>query len=135
MTTTFDIETALFQKLAAEPVLTNDLSIYKRIRPLGNVESIVINSLPVANQVLMLAIANVNIYVPDLPINELGSERLVPNLERLDELTKIVIGLLDDKKNGEYFHEVQQQRLIQDEESGAHYSNLRINFYSINILN
>ena len=136
MTTTFDIENVLYIKLSGVSSLTSTLSgsIRKNLRPPDSKkEDVVINSLPVANQQLQLAVANVNVFVPDKTVSDGGVQTKVVDHERLKTLTGIVISALNDILDGDYYYEVQQQTLIQDKESESHYSNIRINFYSINL--
>lgn len=111
--------------------------VYKVIRPLNSTsEDIVINSLPTVNFQLQRAIVNVNIHVPNLKIGtKVGQDNSQPNFARLREITSIVIGILNDKFFGQFWFDVQQQSIFAQPEINYHYSNIRVEFYNLNIKN
>jgi hypothetical protein len=110
--------------------------IYKNRRPASSdKEDLVINSLPVNNEQLQVAVANVNIHVPDITVNVNNIQDRQPNHERLKILTGLAIPIFTDQWVGDYHYDVQQQTIIQDEEANSHYINIRIEFFNINISN
>lgn len=109
--------------------------IYKNKRPINSdKEDLVINAIGAANTDLETALVNVNIHVPSISIKINGSEEQVNDEARLKELTKKALEILADNWGEDYNFDVQQQLLIPDE-SGESYINIRLDFYSINILN
>jgi hypothetical protein len=134
MITTFDIANTIYRVLSNDVDLTSSISgIVCKRRPLNsNKEDIVIGSLPVNNEQVQQAVANVNVHVPNLSISTgAGIDTTQPNTKRLKEITDKVIHLLDEKYFDSYWFYVQQQNLFEDEQD--HYSNIRLNFYSENI--
>lgn len=137
MRTTLDIENILFSFLKASSLASEiNGGIYKRQRPAqSSKEDVVINCLPVSNRQLQDAVANVNIHVPNVTVQRDGiTDQSHADHPRLNELATLAWQLLDDQFNplGYTFH-VQQQILIQDEDAGDHYVNIRIEFYSVNL--
>lgn len=108
--------------------------IFKHLRPAGgSKEDVVINSLSVTHEQLQNGIANVNIYVPNLVVNANGiQDDTQPNHSRLNELTKVAIGLLEENWMSDLNYDVQQHMLIR-EETGEHYMNIRLQFYIENL--
>jgi hypothetical protein len=135
MTTSFDIEEAIWKKLDGSSLKTEITGkIRKRERPSdSDKEDIVVNSLGATSSQLDQSIANVNIFVPDMTINENGVQEKVPDTARMKVLTDIAIALFKDVTDGDYHYNYQQQSVIEDPDSGDHFVNIRINFYSINL--
>ncbi len=137
MRNTFDIVDLLYGFLIADTDITGAISggIYKHNRPLNSdKEDVVIGSLPVNNDQLQQTVPNINIHVPNLKLTK-GTiqDNTQPDTKRLKTLTALLVTKLDDKTFDDYWFEVQQQTLFSDEETNEHYSNIRLNFYSINI--
>lgn len=138
MITTLDLVDIIWQRLNGSPLKTAiSGGLYKHRRPAGSqTEDVVINSLPINNVQLQTGIANVNIHVPNLTIEASGvQDSKQPNSIRLQELAAIAIEALSDVWAGDYNYDVQQQTLLEDEEAGDYYINIRIEFYNINIKN
>lgn len=138
MMTTLDLVDIVWQKLNTSPLKTAITGgLYKHRRPAGSQnEDVVINSLPINNVQLQTGIANVNIHVPNLTIEVNGvQDSKQPNSQRLKELAEMAIEALSDVWADDYNYDVQQQMLLEDEEAGDHYINLRIEFFNINIKN
>lgn len=135
MTTTLAIISILFSRLdgsALKNAITGSICKQKRD---GNSrkEDVVINCLPVNNTALQTAIANVNIYVPDIKVEVNGMQDTQPNIARLEELAAMAVEVLDDYWSGTYNFYVQQQHVFDDPESGCHYVNIRIEFFIENL--
>lgn len=108
--------------------------IYKFKRPVNsNVEDVVINSLPVTNQQLQTAIVNVNVFVPELALSVNSEPDDQPDFVRLKQLAALAVAALMDGVAGDYTWDVQQQTVIEDEESSQYYVNVRIEFFVSNI--
>jgi hypothetical protein len=136
MKTTFDVEDIIWQHLngsSLDSAITGN--IYKVKRPFNsNVEDVVINVLPLNNLELQTGVINVNIFVPNFVINvNQAQDHTQPNRARLKLLTGLAIGLLEEIWVDDYTFTVQQQILFEDPESKSHYSNIRLDFYNINI--
>ncbi len=135
MTTTLQIVDMLFAKLDGSALKTEITgAISKHVRE-GNSdkEDVVINCLPINNEQLQKAVANVNIHVPDVVVDQNGMQNRYPNHARLSQLTDIAIGILDDTWGTDYNYDIQQHVLIEDREAGSHYSNIRIEIYFENL--
>ncbi|MBC7948655.1 MAG: hypothetical protein H7Y42_12280 [Chitinophagaceae bacterium] len=137
MMTTFDIETELWKKLEASSLKTDITGkIRKKERPANSTkEDIVVVALPINNEQLQLAVANVNIFVPYMTISENNVQEKVPNDVRMKYLADKVIAVMDDNWQDDFHYEVQQQQTLEDMDSGGYFVNIRLNFYSINITN
>lgn len=138
MKTTLDIEDILWTFLDSSSLKTSvNGGVYKKKRPAGSTkEDVVINCLPVNNLQIQSAVANVNIHVPNKVQNISGiQDDSQPDHARLKELGNAAVSLLVDQWNNDYTFDVQQQNVFEDEDGKSHYVNIRLDFYSINILN
>lgn len=135
MKTTLDIVDTLFTVLDGSSLKTAITgTICKHKRDFGSEsEDIVINSLPVNNNQLQNAIANVNIHVPDLMVNNNGAESTQPNHTRLKTLAAMAVDILIDNWTADLNFDVQQQNIFEDREAGDHYINIRIEFFIENL--
>jgi hypothetical protein len=135
MKTTLDIEDILFQAVKASALATSITGgVYKRERPADSaLEDVVVNCLPVNNRQLQRAVANINIHVPNLSITKGGTTEQVINHSRMKTLSAMVEAIMDDQFAQDYGFDIQQQQVFQDEVSGGHYANFRIDFYSFNV--
>lgn len=109
--------------------------LYKHKRPVNSVlEDIVVNSLPTNNLQLQSAVLNVNIFVPNLKlkINNV-QDNTQPDHLRLETLCNLAVDRLKDYWQDDFNFDVQQQMLFEDEQSGSHYINIRLDFFNINI--
>lgn len=136
MRTTYDAENIIFKTLSASNTLNISGDVYKH-RPLNShQEDIIVGSLPISNDDIQKAVLNINVHVPNLIVNISGAQdNTQPNLARLNELTRLVWQLLDNQFFNGYWFYVQQQNLFADEQTNEHYSNIRLEFYSINTTN
>lgn len=138
MKTTMDIEDILWIFLNSSSLKSSvNGGVYKKKRPAGSIsEDVVINCLPVNNLQLQSAVANVNIHVPN-KVQNIGDvqDDSQPDHARLKTLGNAAVGLLVDQWNSDYNFDVQQQNIFEDEDGKSHYVNIRLDFYSINILN
>lgn len=92
-------------------------------------ESVVINALPVNNDQFQLGTANVNLYVPDMPVQVGDTKLLMPDAIRLDALTQLALVPLEELYTNEYRFEIANiSGPIAVPEINQHYINLRIDF-------
>lgn len=110
--------------------------VYKHKRPVGSTkEDTVIEALANINLDLQVSIVNVNIHVPDLVIAANGAQEAQADHVRLKTLANAAITGLTQKAGSDFIFDVQQQILVEDQDAGEHYINIRLQFFSINILN
>ena len=135
MTTTLDIVDTLFARLDASALKTaiNGNICKHRRDPNSTSEDVVINSLPVNNEQLSRAVANVNVHVPDIEVTVNGQQDKQPNHPRLKQLAGIAVTALNDVWETNKNYTVQQQTLIRDADAGDHYINIRIEFNIVNL--
>lgn len=136
MKSTLDIIDILW-KLIEDSSLKEEITgnVYKHERPAGSKkEDVVINSLPINNLQLQESLVNVNIYAPNGSVKAGGVQNDTVAHERLQELTAIATGVLDDVFNQveDTGFDVQQMVLIKDDTTGEFYMNIRITTYNIN---
>ena len=138
MKTTLDIIDLNYAVLNV-PAVTAQLTggVYKNTRPVSSDKTdVVIGCLPVSNDQLQRAVANVNIHVPNLVINQGNyTDYTQPDFAALRSLAALVTGVLNDVSTPTHWFAVQQQNHFSEPERKEHYVNIRVNFYSINILN
>ena len=136
MISTLEIIDKLYMFLNV-PEITSVITgkVCKSIRPLNSRKvDIVIGCLPTNNLQLQTAVANVNIHVPNLILKvDNVQDNSQPDIKKLRSLTDIVISKLKETYSGDYWFDVQQQHVFAEENINEHYSNIRVNFYSINI--
>ncbi len=136
MKTTLDLVDLVYEVLKTSSLKSSITGkVYEYQRPVNsNVEDVVINSLPITNDQLQEAIVNVNVFVPNLEVEETGDiSRQVPNITRLKTLAGLAVQNLTDGISGDYTWDVQQQTLMEDDESKQHFINIRIQFFVSNI--
>jgi hypothetical protein len=135
MKTTLDLVDVVYNELKSGPLKSAiNGGVYKYTRPLNSsLEDVVINSLPVTNQQLQQAIVNVNVFVPNADISLGGSQQKMADHVRLKALGALAVDELKDGISGDYTWDVQQQTVIQDDESDSYYINIRLQFYVSNI--
>lgn len=135
--TPFDAIDIIWQKLHASSIAVSG-GIYKLSRPLNSAkEDIVVNSITLNADQLQEGVLNVNIHVPNLTL-EIGgvTDNSQPNFSRLKALTDTVVGILIDQwaDDGSYNFSVQQPgNPIAEPDINQHYSNIRIEFFSVNL--
>jgi hypothetical protein len=134
MKTTLDTNNVLFEALknsSLKSAITG--KVYKGKRPINsNTEDVVINSLPITNEQLQRSVSNVNIFVPDINVSGSAIDK-VPNYVRLKQLMVFAESDLSAGISGEFLWSIQQQTVIEDNESDSHYVNIRIDFFVSNI--
>lgn len=137
MKTTFDIVDIVWSHLNNSSLKTAINGVIARKRPLGSAkEDVIINALPAINRQIEACVVNVNIYVPNKPLTFEGKvDDSQPNTARMKQLATIAAEVLKEEWGGDWNFSIQQQSVIEDDESKSHYINFRLEFYSINILN
>lgn len=135
MKTNFDTVNILWKLLDNDSSLktTQKGGRFKYARPAGSTgEDLVINSLPISNELLQQSVLNVNIYAPNESVKIKGVESEAPGSKRLEELTKMVTSIIDDYYDPaeDIGFDVQQIVLIQDD-TGEWYNNIRVTTYNL----
>jgi uncharacterized protein YdgA (DUF945 family) len=128
MLLSFDTDNILFQALNDSDELKANISggIYTTDRPDNSEkEDITINTITVTGDRPQRGTSNVNIHVPDLKLKIEEQEQRKENRERLQQLTTLVISILEAARvNGLLFWVSNQTTL--PEPDYQHYANLRI---------
>lgn len=107
-------------------------SVYKYRRPVNSdKEDVVLNSLALDNEQIQTGITNLNLYVPGIEIStEMGQEQM-PDTARMRTLAALI-----DKGPviiSSYHFEVQQPPLlIEEQDTGAFYFNVRVEWKNLN---
>jgi len=108
--------------------------LYKRQRPIGSkAEDVVINTLTLNRAVIQEGVLNVNLYVPNLSLNN-NTDNTQPNNSRLLELSILANTALEEiwATDGSYTFQVQQDHTFEDT-NNQHYQNFRIEFTAVNM--
>lgn len=133
MRTTFDITDILYEAIKAHG-FTISGGVYKFVRPVNsNKVDIVVGSLPVNGEQIQTAVANINIFAPNLQLVINGvQDNSQPDWNTLKNVTELVVGFLKEKIGNDYWFRFQQQNFFADPEAKSYYSNIRVKFYSEN---
>jgi hypothetical protein len=131
MITSFDTDDILFQVLSASQELKAAISggIYSQNERPDNSEKedITVNTVTVTrNFTPQTGTSNVNIYVPDCKLNINGQEQRKADRERLREITKLVISILEAANPEGLTFWISSQTAIKEPAAYQHYTNLRI---------
>jgi hypothetical protein len=136
MIDTLELVDIVYQRLkgsSLDSAISGD--VYKHKRPINSVlEDVVINSLPANNFQVQSAVVNVNVFVPNLKlrINNI-QDNTQPDHVRLKALCALALDRLTDYWQDDFNLDIQQQMLLEDEASAAHYINIRLDFFNINL--
>lgn len=133
MITTIDLNNVVYRLLsAAKADLKLTGGIYKDDdRPENSdKEDISINTIDLTNDYPpQIATSNVNIHVPDLTVVIDGTPQHKVNQKRLNELTTLVVKLINETHIPGYGHRTAGQTLIKDVDvSFQHYVNIRVSW-------
>jgi hypothetical protein len=131
--TSAEVIDEIYKQLNVSPLKTAiNGGIYKLQRPKDSVkEDVVINCLGMDGEQLQKGMVNVNVFVPDIPVNINGVQQKQPNFSRLKVLSTLAISEATGRKSG-YWFDKDQDRIFKDDNSEQHFSNIRIRFYAIN---
>jgi len=135
MKTALDIVDLLWEKLDSSDLkleITGSFCKHRR-DPDSDKEDVVISCQPVSNEQLQKAMAEVNIYVPDLVVLMNEVEDRQPNHTRLQYLATIAAEILRDSWTDELNYDLKEQGLVKGKESPDHYINMKLEFFIINI--
>ncbi|MBO0947283.1 hypothetical protein [Fibrella forsythiae] len=128
--TPLDVLTILSQRLKnsdLEEAITGKVRKLKRPAK-SKLEDVVINTIAVSPNQIQLATANVNIYVPDLLIQEEEGSQSEANLIRLKELGQLAIELLEGVYTQAYCYTLGKQYIVEEPLTNSHYLNIRVEF-------
>jgi len=135
MKTALEIVDLLWEKLDGsdlEMEITGSLCKHRR-DPDSNQEDVVISCQPVSNEQLQRALAEVNIYVPDLVVMMNEVEDKQPNHGRLQFLESLAADLLRDNWTEDLNYDIKEQGLVSGKDSPDHYINIKLEFFILNI--
>jgi len=138
MVTSFDTDNMLFQVLSASGELKAAISggIYTTDRPDNSEkEDITVNTITVNGNMPQRGTSNVNIHVPDSYTQIRGQKQRKTDRERLQELTNMVISILEAARVEGLLFWVADQTTIREPETNRHYTNLRIEWNICKISN
>lgn len=139
MNTPFDAIDIIWKRLSVS-ALESAISggIYKLQRPVNSIkEDVVINSITLNANQLQEGVLNVNIHVPNLSVSVNGvQDNSQPDFSKLKALTALAVSSLEDvwEVSSEVYYDVQTPGSPIDEpEINQHYSNIRVEFFSVNL--
>jgi hypothetical protein len=138
MLLSFDTDNILFQVLSSSDELKAAISggIYTTDRPdNSDKEDITVNTITVNGNSPQRGTSNVNIHVPDLKTNIAGQEQRKENRERLQELSILVMSILEAARVEGLIFWVSNQTTVRETEVNQHYANLRIEWNICKISN
>jgi hypothetical protein len=138
MKSSLDIVDILWHHLDSSSLKAEINGIVCKKRPINSKgEDVVVNALAANNlDPLQSAVINVNIYVPN-KTQHIGTSQdsTQPDFARLKQLTGMAVVVLNDQWSVDYNFSVQQTVGPFEDEGDQHYVNIRVEFFSINILN
>jgi hypothetical protein len=130
MMTGFDTDGILFRTLNASGELRAAISggIYTESERPDNSEQedITVNTITVTGNMPQRGTSNVNIHVPDLKLNISGQQQRKINRARLQEITNMVVSILETAKVEGLAFWISNETVIKEPEIYQHYANLRI---------
>ena len=138
MFTSFDTDNILFQVLSKSEELKSAISggIYTTDRPDNSEkEDITVNTITVNGSIPQRGTSNINIHVPDIYTQIKGQKQRKEDRERLQQLTIIVISILEAALVEGLLFWVSNQTTIREPEINQHYTNLRIEWNICKISN
>ena len=126
----FDTDDILFTILNASDELKDAINggIYVQGERPDNSdkEDIVVNNIALLHAYPQSGTSNVNIHAEDLKLKIKGQEQRKANRERLRELTKLVISILEAAKVEGLCFWIENTTVIKEPVIAQHYTNLRI---------
>lgn len=133
----YDTDDILYTVLTASEGLRNAISggIYNTDRPEGSAkEDITINTISINGETPQAGTSNINIHVPDLKLKINNQEQCKANRERLREITRLVVSVLEAANIEGLLFWVSNGTIIAEPAIKQHYANLRItwNIHKIN---
>lgn len=136
MKTTLDVEEIIFNEIKESGIkglIGGD--IYKHSsRPTNSAdEDVVIGCVAVSDGQFQEAIANVNIYVPNLDVDIKGIHQSVANSRRLKQLSKVLYPIISNIRTGEWRLDVLNQSVLTEVSWRVHIINFRVKLINLNI--
>lgn len=128
MRTQFDAINLIYSAINASPLKTAiSGAIYKFKRPTSTKEDIVINSLVLGNSNFQEGVFNVNIYVPNITVNNTS----LPNTVRLWHLETLGNSLFEHITSQDYSIYKESASLFEEVAINQNYINFRLIFKSL----
>jgi hypothetical protein len=132
MIQTFDTDTIIYKLLKDSTELTSTISggVYVYQRPFNSVlEDVVVNTIVLSQDSSpQIGTSNVNIHVKDKSISIGGLKQDMANIERLKEISAIVLNILRTQIVPGLSISIENQTTIPENEINQHYVNIRINW-------
>lgn len=130
MKQTFDTDTILFKTLSASESIVSAISggIHKRQRPLNSeLEDIVVNTIALSQEYYpQIGTSNINIHVPDKNISIDGVKQKMPDNDRMEELSSLVLETIRSASFDGISASIESQTVIPESEIKQHFVNVRI---------
>jgi len=132
MKQTFDTDKILFSLLKYDSFIAAAITggVYRMSRPLNSeLEDIVVNTIVLSQEFLpQIGTSNINIHVKDMSVNIGGVRQLMPDLERLESLSELVLATLRGANIQGLTISVENQTTIAVNDINQHFVNIRINW-------
>lgn len=101
--------------------------IYEVRRPTNSkLIDIVIGVQGVDNNWMQQALLNVNINVPNL-----ASDSTMPDLRNLNNISKLLVPLLDGQNKSDFYTKVDAPAIIYQDTDGTFYANIKVKYFSV----
>lgn len=125
MKTSYDLNIILYNILKHSPDLP---CVYHTTRPAEDHSAcILVNTIAVSQEFYpQQGTGNVNIYIPDKKVMVATGESYVPDLGRLEEVSRVVLGLLRGARVEGLSLRVESQSIIREPQVNQHLCNIRI---------
>ncbi len=95
-------------------------------------EDVVVNSIVLTPGDISLGVGNINIHVPDVLHTIEGVGQLVPNNQRLQELSAYIVPVFVHHVGDKFVINIANQGIYEEPEFDSHYFNIRIDFTFFN---
>lgn len=133
MKNTFDTDSYLFGILKGSETLKTAMTgkVYAGQRSLNSIkEDVTINTIALTQEFLpQLGTSNINVHVADMSVTLDGVKQKMANRDRLNMLSKIVLGAIRESKIAGVGFTIENQTVMQEAEVSQHYVNIRINWF------
>jgi hypothetical protein len=133
MKQTFDTDTYLYGILKGSAEITSAINggIYAGQRPLNSkLEDVTINTIALTQEFEpQIGTSNINIHVADQSVTIGGVQQKIANRTRLKAISQLVFTAIRAGKITGVGFTIENQTMIQEQETEQHYVNIRINWF------
>lgn len=129
MKTNYDALNVIYKRLntLVKPSISG--KVYKLRRPLNSrLEDIVINALPISDEIPQECTVNVNCYAPNIETKVSGVSTSSPDTKRMKEVADLVAENLENVDDQDCHYFIMNQAVLQDEAAEEYYTNFRVTF-------